>query len=468
MIIFLNSFFNPAKLLKKNVPLGDMPSSEEILRKTVKIAWPAVLESFLVSLVAMVDNVMVSGLGIYAIAAVGLTTQPKFLGFAVFISINVAVSALVARKKGENDREGANKVLKQALTISAILIVITTFLFTFFSRPLLMFCGAQPDTIDPATDYFKIIMGYSCFTLISMVINAAQRGAGKTKIAMKTNLISNAVNVLFNYLLIQGNFGFPALGVKGAAIATIIGSIFACVISIRSLLSSDGYLYIGLMKGPWMDKTILAPLTRISSGTFAEQIFFRIGFLTFSIIVANLGTADYATHQIAINCMHISFAFGDGFAVAAVSLVGMYLGAKRSDLAEIYGYACKKLGMIFAIILCGFFIFFGKNIFMMFTDDTVVINLGGTITKILAVMLFFQIDQVITSGCLKGAGDTRFVALVAFISVTLIRPIASYLLCFPLGYGLIGAWVGTLIDQLARNALNTYRFKSGKWAQIKI
>ena len=281
-------------------------------------------------------------------------------------------------------------------------------------------------------------------------------------------MTSNVINVLFNYLLIGGRFGFPALGVKGAAIATVLGTIAAFTISVASIFKKNGYLNIRLMKGPAFDRDSFKSIITLTSGTLTEQLCMRFGSFTFSLIVAKLGTTAYATHQIAMNCMHISFAFGDGFSVAAVSLVGMNLVAKRSDLAKVYGIACKRLGRIFAVVTSLFFIFCGRYIYYMFTDDAEIIDLGVIIVRILAIVLFFQIDQVITSGCLKGAGDTKYVAKVAFISVALIRPVSAYLLCYPLALGLIGAWVGTLCDQLCRNVLNTSRFKSGKWTQIKI
>ena len=464
----IERMFNPLSLLGTTKQQGDLPQAKTIFQQTVAIAWPSVLESFLVSIVAMVDNIMVSSLGTYAIAAVGLTTQPKFLFFAILISMNVAVSALVARRKGEGDRKGANRVVKQAVIITGVVIVIISVLSSVWAVPLLKFCGAQPDTIGPATEYFRIIMGFSAFQLFSMVLNAAQRGVGKTKIAMVTNMTSNVINVVFNYLLIGGKFGFPALGVKGAAIATVMGTFAAFVISVASIFKKDGYLNIKLMKGKFFDKESLKSIATLTSGTLTEQLCMRFGFFTFSLIVANLGTTAYATHQIAMNCMHISFAFGDGFSVAAVSLVGVNLGAKRSDLAKIYGIACKRLGRMFAIVTSIFFVFGGRYIYYLFTDDITIIDLGTTIVRILAVILFFQIDQVITSGCLKGAGDTKYVAKTAFISVAIIRPLSAYLLCYPLAFGLVGAWMGTLCDQLCRNVLNASRFKSGKWTQIKI
>lgn len=464
----IDKIFNPKSLLGDKQKLGDLPDAKEILKTTINVAWPAVLESFLVSIVALVDNIMVSSLGTYAIAAVGLTTQPKFIFFCLLISMNVAISALVARRRGENNRQGANDVLRQAIVVSLILIAIISVVSTAFAVPLLTFCGAQADTIGPASEYYRIIMGFSVFQLLSMTLNAAQRGVGRTKIAMRTNLISNIINVCFNYLLINGNFGFPALGIKGAAIATVLGSFAACAISIASICERNGYLNIRLMKGKLFDLKIVKSIVHITSGTLAEQLCARFGFLLFAMIVANLGTKAYATHQIGMNCMHISFSFGDGFSVAAVALVGMKLGEKRSDLARIYGYACKRLGRIFAIILSLIFFFNGRFFYMLFNAEPDMITTGSIIIKILAVILFFQIDQVITSGCLKGAGDTKYVAKVAFVSIAIVRPLAAYTFCYPLGLGLIGAWIGTLCDQLMRNTLNDRRFKSGKWTQIKI
>ncbi|MBQ7816777.1 MAG: MATE family efflux transporter, partial [Oscillospiraceae bacterium] len=134
----------------------------------------------------------------------------------------------------------------------------------------------------------------------------------------------------------------------------------------------------------------------------------------------------------------------------------------------IYGYACKRLGRIFAVLLSGMFFFGGRYFYMLFNAEPSMIVTGSIITKILAVILFFQIDQVITSGCLKGAGDTKFVAKVAFVSIAIIRPLSAYTFCYILGFGLVGAWFGTLCDQLCRNVLNDRRFKSGKWTEIKI
>ena len=241
-------FVNPQKVCK-GMEIGDVPPSGRIVRDALNVAWPSVLESFFVCLAGLVDTIMVGSLGSFAIAAVGLSTQPKFLGLAVFLSMNVAVSAIVARRKGAGDRESANRLVRMALLVTLLLTVAVSAVFVAFAGPIVRLVGSQADTHQYAKEYLQIIMGGIGFSTVSLCLNAAQRGAGNTRIAMTTNIISNSVNVLFNYLLIGGRFGFPALGVRGAAIATVIGTVCACVLSVASVLKKDGFLDLRSVKG---------------------------------------------------------------------------------------------------------------------------------------------------------------------------------------------------------------------------
>ena len=460
--------FVNAQRVCRGMEMGEVPPEKTIIRDVLHVAWPSVLESFFVGLAGMVDTIMVGALGSYAIAAVGLTTQPKFLGLALFLSMNVAVSAIVARRKGENDRESANRVVRMVLLITVQLTAVISAAFVAFASPIVAMVGSQPDTHEYAVDYLRIIMGGQIFSTVSLVLNAAQRGAGNTRIAMVTNLISNIVNVLFNYLLIGGNFGFPALGVRGAALATVIGTICACVLSICSVLHRNGFVYLGAVKGWLADKLSVRSLLSVGSSAFVEQVCLRIGFLLFSMTVAHLGTTELAAHQIGMNMMHMSFTFGDGLSVASVTLIGQSLGRKRPDMAKIYGSVAQKIGLICAFVVAVFYFFFGKSLFLLFSNEQVILDYGATIMRVLSVMLFFQILQVVQFGCLRGAGDTRFTAMVSLISVTCIRPGISWLLCYPLGLGLIGAWLGTFCDQCVRFLMSFVRFRKGQWTKLKL
>lgn len=445
-----------------------IPPLKDICRRTVRIAWPSITESFLISLVGMIDTMMVGGLGSYAIAAVGLTTQPKFVGLAIFISLNVAVSAIVARRKGEQDRESANQVLAQAVQITLVLAAIISVICVVFANPIIRLSGSAEDTHAEAVAYFRIVMGGMVFNVLSMVLNAAQRGAGNTKIAMKTNLVSNGVNIILNYLLIGGKLGFPKLGVSGAAIATVAGTVVACGMSICSVWHEDQFICLRKIKWFRFEKNSLAALANIGSSTLAEQIFLRIGFLTYSILVAHLGTDAFAAHQIGMNLLSISFSFGDGLSVAAVTLVGQSLGEKKERLAKVYATLCQRMGVVFSLLLSVIFVLLGREMFLMFSKETVILDYGVMIMRMMTVVVFLQISQVVYSGCLRGSGDTKYTAFVSLVSVAIVRPCSGWLFCYPLGMGLFGAWLGLAVDQMVRFVMTYLRFRSGRWTKRKI
>ena len=197
-------------------------SPQQVLR-AFDIAWPAVLESVFVALAGLIDSLMVSTLGAAAVASVGLTTQPKFIALSLFIALNVSVSALVARRKGQKDRDGANQVLMMALGFTLVMGLVLGAVCIAFAPTFMDLAGSNAETHDNAVLYFRIVVGGMIFSVLSLIINAAQRGSGNTRLSMRANVASSLVNITFNWLLINGHLGFPALGMKGAALATGIG-----------------------------------------------------------------------------------------------------------------------------------------------------------------------------------------------------------------------------------------------------
>lgn len=445
-------------------------NNRDYISRTFRVAWPAVLESFFVAFVGIVDSMMVSRLGEYAVAAIGLTTQPKFIGLALFIAINVAVSALVARRRGEGDRKGAGRILMTALFVTILAGVVISILCVMLAEPIIHFAGSEADTHDSAVLYFRIIMGCMIFNIISLVINAAQRGSGNTKIALRTNLTSNCVNIVLNYLLIEGHFGFPAWGIKGAAIATVIGTVVACGMSIFSLFSKDSFVNIGFILQNRLRATFgtLKQIFHLASSVFIEQILLRIGFMSVSVMAANLGTRAFAAHQVGMNVMGLSFSFGDGMQVAAVTLIGQSLGQKNAELAKRYGTICQRMGNVISIVLSALYLLLGRWFYGMYFTENETIQIGVQIMQVMVLIVLMQVAQVIYMGCLRGAGDVRFTTMASTLSVTIIRPVMSYVFAYLLGIGVVGIWLGVVCDQICRLVLTTWRFKSGKWAEIKI
>ena len=428
------------------------------------------LESFFVALAGVIDSLMVSTVGTYAVAAVGLTTQPKFIGLAPFLALNVAVSALVARRKGEEKRPEANQVLTVALCFVVLIGILISAACVAFADPLIRLCGSEADTHEAAVTYFRIIMGGMIFNILSLTINASQRGSGNTKIAMRTNITSSAVNILFNYLLIGGHFGFPKLGITGAAIATVMGTVVACIMSFLSILKKDSFISIFYILQHKIRPSLAQAgmLFKIGSATLLEQLMLRIGFLSVAVMAAKLGTDAFAAHQVGMNVMSLSFSFGDGMQVAAVTLIGQSLGQKRVDLAKLYGTICQRMGNLISLCLSVIYLLGGRFFFSLYFEEEHIIDMGVQIMYMIVVIVLMQIAQVIYMGCLRGAGDVVYTTIASTISVTFIRPIASYVFAYVLNWGLIGIWMGVLADQLSRLILTTLRFRSGKWTKIKI
>ncbi len=438
--------------------------------KTLDMAWPAILESFFAAFAGLVDSLMVSSLGAHAVAAVGLTTQPKFMGLALFFAANVSISALVARRKGQDKKDDANRIFVTFLSFVVIAAVILSVIFVAAADPIIRLCGSQAQTHDMAVEYFQIVMGGMIFNCIQMGVNSAQRGAGNTRITMRTNLVSNSVNIVFNYLLIQGHFGFPALGIRGAAIATVLGTVVSSIMSVLSVWKQDSFVSI-----PYILQNKIRPawesfvsIVKVGYSVFAEQLLMRLGFMMTAIMAAGQGTAAMAAHQVGMNIMGLSFSFGDGLQATAVALIGYSLGAKKPEMAKEYGRTCRMLGSCISVVLAVVYFFGAHWLYNLFFAEEDIVAIGVSIMHVIIFVVLLQIAQVIYMGCLRGAGDTLYTAIASTISVTLIRTFGSWFCCYVLGWGIIGIWMGVVADQLSRFIFASVRFRQGKWTKIRI
>ncbi len=463
----IKRLFEPRHMLKNETLYGEVPSTKEAYGRVYRLAFPTTVEAVLGGLTGFVDTLMVSAIGIPAVTAVGITGQPRLIILMLFLALNTGVTALIARRKGENDSKKANHILMQSLLISFVLAVIMTIIGIATASPLLRFAGANDEIIGDAVLYYKIVMGATIFSAITMTINAAQRGVGNTKVAMTTNIVANGVNIIFNYLLIGGKLGFPAMGVAGAAWATFLGIFAGFIIAIFSLVKST-FIYFKFEDLKNFDMEIIKSIVNISGNAALEEMSFRIGFFLYNKIVAGLGTVDYGTHIVGMNILSLSSSIGNGLGSSTTALVGQTMGEKRTDLSRLYVKIGQRIAFIISVLLSSLFVFGGKWLMGLFSDDPRVIENGSGILIIMAITAYFINSQVVYSGCLRGAGDVKFVTTIALISVAIVRPILSYLLCYPIGLGLIGAWIGLLVDQIMRGTAVMLRFRGGKWEGIKI
>jgi putative MATE family efflux protein len=364
--------------------------------------------------------------------------------------------------------------------ITGISLVLTVIALSV-SRQLMALAGAQSDTIADANVYFRILMYFLPVNALTMCICAAQRGVGNTKLTMYVNIASNLVNVVFNYLLIGGNFGFPRLGVQGAAIATVIGFSVGLVLSVWTLIDRHGrggFLRITRHDRWRLDGKTLLDIVKIGGNAMIEQVALRVGFFAYAMIVANLGTEAFAAHSICMQFLNISFSFGDGIGIAGTSLVGQMLGKKRKDLSKLYGRISQRMSLATSLVIALLIILFRNELVWLFagpSDKESVMLLAAKVMIIVAIFQPLQMSSVVISGALRCAGDTRFIARVMCVCVAIIRPVLSFIAVYVLTHvvgrpdvALMGCWAASLVDMSVRLFFVNRRYNSGKWQNIVI
>jgi putative MATE family efflux protein len=238
---------------------------------------------------------------------------------------------------------------------------------------------------------------------------------------------------------------------------------------------SAGFFHLSLRDDWRPNFKILKEITGVGGGAVLEQLVLRIGFFSYAAIVANLGTAVFAAHQICAQFQNLSFTFGDGIGVAGTSLVGQSLGRKRPDMAKLYGIASQRMAMTVALVLATSIVIFRHQLVGIFSDDPYITGLASSVMLLLAIFQPFQTSSVVVSGALRGAGDTMYVAGVMMLCVGLMRPLLALLAVFLLKnvfglpeIALMGAWAAAIIDMATRVTLVYRRFSGGKWCNIKV
>lgn len=474
-------FFDTKNYCKKEERLGDIPSFKNISKDIMKIVWASMLESFLVALVTLFDGIQVADIGNVANAAVTICKQPYFILVCLSQSLNVVLSAIIARRKGQKDIEGANKIVHLGLVLSFCVSILLSIIFIVLAKPLCLLMQAKEDTLPLAISYLSILSAGFVFNSLSMSINACQKGIGNTKISMISNVIANLVNIFLNYCLISGKLGFPSLGISGAALATIIGQFVGFLISLIALMRQKDYIKFEFSRLFKWDKSNVKQIFKLLPSTAIEQMLMRIGFIVFAIIVNGLGTADTYVQGVCNDINSLLFTLADGFAIGTSAVVGHRLGEKRVDLAIVYAKVAMILSVTCGIIMCIIMVTLRKQLVMLYKPDSdYKLNTACNALLIAAAACVFQNIQWVNTGILRSAGDSKFTATTSLFSVTIIRPLVSYLFIYVFfshvddannviqGLGIYGAWIAQLIDQIMRMTCNILRFKSRKWTKINV
>ncbi len=426
------------------------------LRKEIwVIAVPAIVESLFNTFSSMIDSRMISRVGTKAIAAISVTNQPRLFVYCVFFAMNTALSALVAHAVGAKDQRRANGLLVTAMWLTVAASLALGALCSAFAWPIMQVCSGQADTMELSVSYFRILMLFTVFNTAFMLINAALRGCGCTKVTMQTNVASTLVHIGLNYLIIEGRFGFPRLGVMGAAISTVVGYVVALGISLYKLGDAGQFVNLRYIMAERVRATREAAreLYDLWKNICLENLLTRVGYLLASIMTARTGSLDTSIYHVTLNLMNVNFAIGDGLQVASVALVGKSVGKGDVSDVRMYTRTIFLAGMGCSFVLALLYAAGGNFYYGLFSDEAEFVARGCIAGFIVAAMTPFQVPQIIFNGVLKCMDCARQTLYITVFTVTFLNVALDYLLCFVLGFGLWGILGATFITQASRAIL---------------
>jgi putative MATE family efflux protein len=442
---------------------------DRALRSRVfRLAWPVMAEAFLQTFVQIVSMVLVGHLGSAAVTSIGLSTQPLQVFYAIFQGAGVGATAVVARLIGQGDERQAGKASAQAVTLSVIIAAAGAAVLFANARAMVVWMGAAADVVPEATRYLTVLApGLFCMW-VQTVMAGGLRGAGDMRTPLKVSVIINIINLIGNMLLVYGLFGFPALGVYGAGLATTIARVVGALMMLVPYLSNRSVLYVSFPHDFFPDLTFIARILRVGIPGAVERVLFSGGMMFYSRMVAALGTVAYAAHTIGLSVESIAFMPGGGFGTAATTLVGQSLGARRPDVAERSTYMSFWMSCAFVGSVALLFLFIPEYLIGIYSKEPEVIRLGSIYLRIFAFCQFHQAAAAVFSGALRGAGDTKFVMYMTSVADTVVLLGSTYILLTPVGMGIVGAWIGMAIEGIFRGVACLLWFRTGRWKRVLV
>ena len=436
-------------------------------RAILLLAIPMVLEMVLESLFAVVDVFWVGRLGADAVATVGLTESLLSLVFAVGLGLSLSTTAMVARRIGEKDPQGAAVAGAQAIFLGfgvSAIVGIPSFLY---ASDLLRLMGASPAIVATGSGYARIALGGSGVVLLLFLNNAIFRGAGDAAVAMRLLWVSNIINLILDPCFIFGIGPFPKLGVTGAAVATFTGRSIGVLYQFYRLLRGTERIRI-LASQVRLDFQVMFRLVRVSLTGILQFAIAHTSWIGLVRIISVFGSAALAGYTIAIRILIFILMPSWGLSNAAATLVGQNLGAKQPERAEISVWRTGFYNMIFLGVIGVFFLIYATPVVRLFTQDPQVVPLAASCLRILSYGNIGYAYGMVMLQAFNGAGDTVTPTVVNFFGFWLLEIPLAYFLALRVGWQAKGAYVSIVVAECAIALAGILLFRRGKWKGQKI
>lgn len=429
-------------------------------KRIFSIAIPAAIHNFIDTLQLLVNIFMVGKISPAAVAAVGLSGQFIILLYSFISVFYIGTNAIASRYYGAKDLENFRKTTFNAGIFALLSSIPITILTLIFNTQFFKIMGTSREVQILGTDYLNILSFSIPALFIGAVLYSSLAASGDTKTPLKIAIFSNVINVILNYCLIFGNCGFPALEVKGAALASTISYILEVVIYLIIVLNRK-YIKSEL------SKEIRRKVLKIGIPAGIEKFISFGSFLIFVKIIVAYGTAVLAGYQIGLRIESIAFMPGIGFSTAAMVLVGQYLGAKKIHLAEKSATETLKIAAVFMGIVGILMVIFAEDLMEIFTSDKDTIRYGVVYLKIVGISQVPLSFDFVLNGALKGAGATKLLMVFNDLSFWLFRILPAFI-AYKLGFRIEIIYLIMIGETFIKGFLLWIIFRSEKWKEIKI
>ncbi len=437
-------------------------TSGPVRRALALLAIPMMLEMAMESIFAVVDIAFVSRLGTDAVAAVGITEALVTVLYAIAIGLGMGLTAMVARRIGEKNRDAAALVTGQSIWIGAALSIVIGIAGVIYAEDLLQLMGASSNVVEQGRGFTAVLLGGSASIIYLFLLNAAFRGAGDATVALRSLWLANGLNIILDPCLIFGLGPFPEMGVTGAAVATTIGRGVGVIYQLWYMLGIRGRIQLRARHLVLVPE-LAARLLRLSIGGIGQFLIATASWIVVMRIVALYGSSAIAAYTIALRMMEFTFLPAWGLGNAAATLVGQNLGAGQPQRAEQSAWAAARYNAAFMAVAGLFTLLFAATITALFTNDPDVLYWGTRCLQILGVGFPMYAVGMVMIQSLNGAGDTVTPAILNLICFWLVQIPLAYLLATQTALQPNGAFIAVVVSESLLTVLSVIVFRRGDW-----
>lgn len=440
----------------------------EGLREVAWMAWPILLGAMSWVIMDFVDKLFVSRLGVDNLAAVGSAGIWAYTLGVFFVGIAGCVSTFSAQSLGRGNPEDCSRYTWQGIYIS--MVASSTMLLMWpISRPLFERMGHAPEVVEFELTYFRIrVLGF-VFIAWQAALSGFFQSINRSIVPMYAALAANVTNVVLDYALIFGKLGAPALGIAGAAIATVFSIGLQVVVLQTIFMGKKVDREYGSRRTWRFDWVKTRDLFAIGWPSGVSSFLDVASWSIFtSFIVGGFGTIQLASHTAAISFMHLTFIPAMALAMATTPIVGQWIGRGDIRTAKSRTYTATRIAIVLMVIIGAMLAIFGPYLMRVFSDDPEVIGLGSTLLILAAIFAGFDAITVVLGGALRGAGDTRWMMITLTIGAYCVSLPSSWFFAHTMGLGAIGAWIGQSVYIVLLSGAFLWRFHGEAWRNIRI